>query len=370
MITDSIVLPLLTWYDQNKRILPWRENRDPYRIWVSEIMLQQTRVEAVKPYFDRFIRRLPDVESLATAPEEQLLKLWEGLGYYNRVKNMQKAARMIVEQYGGKMPGEYRILLELPGIGAYTAGAIASIAFNRPVTAVDGNVLRIITRLTADDTDVLSEKFKKQVQKELEKIVPAERPGDFTQALMELGATVCLPNGAPKCNQCPWRELCEARRQGRLDEIPYKKKKKARTIEPKTVLLLRDGDKTLIRRRPDKGLLAGLYEFPLFDGWLSSDEIRREAEKLGYHVLYMEQLPEAVHVFSHKEWHMKGYLIKVEEVGFSADADEKMKHSESFRQGSHLVTSEMIQTDYPIPSAFKAFTGYVNVALGNERFLR
>jgi len=187
---------------------------------------------------------------------------------------------------------------------------------------------------------------------------------------MELGATVCLPNGAPKCNQCPWRELCEARRQGRLDEIPYKKKKKARTIEPKTVLLLRDGDKTLIRRRPDKGLLAGLYEFPLFDGWLSSDEIRREAEKLGYHVLYMEQLPEAVHVFSHKEWHMKGYLIKVEEVGFSADADEKMKHSESFRQGSHLVTSEMIQTDYPIPSAFKAFTGYVNVALGNERFLR
>jgi len=362
MITDSIVMPLLAWYDQNKRILPWRENRNPYRIWVSEIMLQQTRVEAVKPYFDRFLTSLPDVESLACAPEEQLLKLWEGLGYYNRVKNMQKAAKMIVERYEGKMPTEYRVLLQLPGIGPYTAGAIASIAFDRPVVAVDGNVLRIITRLTADDTDVLSEKFKKQVQAELEKIVPEERPGDFTQALMELGATVCLPNGAPKCGQCPWKEMCEARKQERLDEIPYKKKKKPRKAELKTVLLLRDGDKTLIRRRPESGLLAGLYEFPLFDGRLSGENIRQEAEKLGYHVLYMEELPEAVHVFSHKEWHMKGYLIKVEEVGYSEPKEMSAEY--------HLVTPEMIQTEYPIPSAFKAFTGYVNVALGNERFLR
>ncbi len=364
MITDKIVLPLLSWYDENKRILPWRENRDPYRIWVSEIMLQQTRVEAVKPYFDRFIRRLPDVESLAEVPEETLLKLWEGLGYYNRVKNMQKAASRIMEEYDGKMPSEYELLLGLPGIGAYTAGAVASIAYERPVVAVDGNVLRIITRLTADDSDVLSEKFKKQIQGELLKVVPHERPGDFNQALMELGATVCLPNGAPKCDVCPWHDMCEARKQGRLDEIPYKKKKKPRTIEPKTVLLLRDGEKTLIRKRPDKGLLAGLFEFPMFDGFLTSEEIRREAEKLGYHVLYVEELAQAVHIFSHKEWHMKGYLVKVEETGFSGNEVAKLNREH------HLVTSETIETNYPIPSAFRAFTPYVNVALGNEKFMR
>lgn len=366
MITESIVIPLLAWYDQNKRILPWREDRNPYRIWVSEIMLQQTRVEAVKPYFDRFIQQLPDIESLAQASEEKLLKLWEGLGYYNRVKNMQKAAGKIMDEYDGVMPCEYDLLLDLPGIGAYTAGAIASIAYERPVAAVDGNVLRIITRLTADNTDVLSEKFKRQIQHQLEEIVPRDRPGDFSQALMELGATVCLPNGAPKCNSCPWYDMCEARKQGRLDEIPFKKKKGARTVEQKTVLLLRDGDKTLIRRRPDKGLLAGLFEFPTFDGWLTTDEIRSVSKNFGYRALYVEELPQAVHIFSHKEWHMKGYLLKVEETGFSGEGAEAGEQKRDY----HLVTSETIQTKYPIPSAFRAFTPYVNVALGNEHFLR
>lgn len=376
-MTDEIVVPLLAWYDENKRILPWREDRNPYRIWVSEIMLQQTRVEAVKPYFDRFIRSLPDVKSLADAQEETLLKLWEGLGYYNRVKNMQKAARMIVEECDGVMPSEYELLLALPGIGSYTAGAVASIAFERPVVAVDGNVLRIITRLTADETDILSEKFKKQIREELLKVVPQDRPGDFNQALMELGATVCLPNGAPKCGECPWKAMCQARLQGRLDEIPYKKKKKARSIEPKTVLLLRDGDRTLIRKRPKEGLLAGMFEFPTFDGWLTTDEIRKEAERLGYGVLYVEELLQAVHVFSHKEWHMKGYLVKVEETGFSAkepdgggSAGRAKLPDRNQNPEYHLVLPEMIETTYPIPSAFRAFTPYVNVALGNERFLR
>ena len=362
MITRKIVLPLLSWYDENKRILPWRESRNAYRIWVSEIMLQQTRVEAVKPYFDRFIRRLPDVKSLAEVSEEELLKLWEGLGYYNRAKNMQKAARIIMDDLGGQMPSEYELLLKLPGIGSYTAGAVASIAFERPVAAVDGNVLRIITRLTADDSDVLSEKFKKQIQEELLQVIPTDRPGDFNQALMELGATVCLPNGAPKCGICPWRDMCKARAQGRLDEIPYKKKKKARTIEQKTVLLLRDGEKTLIRKRPEQGLLAGLFEFPMYDGQLSAEEIRNEAEKLGYRALYVEELTQAVHIFSHKEWHMKGYLVKVEAADFSGDSKKE-------QAGYHLVTSEMIESTYPIPSAFRAFTPYVKVALGNERFL-
>ncbi len=377
MITDRIVLPLLSWYDQNKRILPWREDRDPYRIWVSEIMLQQTRVEAVKPYFDRFIRRLPDVKSLAEAKEDMLLKLWEGLGYYNRVKNMQKAARIIVDEYNGQMPSEYELLLKLPGIGSYTAGAVASIAYEQSVVAVDGNVLRIITRLTADDTDVLSEKFKKQIREELLKVVPQDRPGDFNQALMELGATVCLPNGEPKCVECPWHDMCETRKQGRLDEIPYKKVKKARTIEKKTVLLLRDGEKTLIRKRPDKGLLAGLFEFPTFDGWMTTEQICEEAERLGYRVLYVEQLPEATHIFSHKEWHMKGYLVRVEETGYSTEepsagatgVKSELQEGEQNRE-YHLVTSETIETTYPIPSAFRAFTPYVNVALGNAHFMR
>ncbi len=365
MITNEIVTPLLEWYDQNKRILPWRGSRDPYQIWVSEIMLQQTRVEAVKPYFDRFIRHLPDVQSLSGISEDALLKLWEGLGYYNRVKNMQKAARQIMEEYGGRMPADYELLLQLPGIGSYTAGAVASIAFQKPVVAVDGNVLRIITRLTADSSDVLSEKFKKQIQGQLLKIIPGDRPGDFNQALMELGATVCLPNGAPKCDKCPWHDMCLARERGLLSEIPYKKKKKPRKIEEKTVLLLRDGEKTLIRKRPEQGLLAGLFEFPMFEGWLSAEEVRFRAEDFGYRALYVEQLPDAVHVFSHKEWHMKGYLIKVEESGFSEGEVPGVDRSDACL----LVTGDRIESDYPIPSAFRAYTPYVNIALGNERFL-
>ncbi len=362
MMTDSIVTPLLAWYDQNKRILPWRENKNPYRIWVSEIMLQQTRVEAVKPYFDRFVRELPDIESLAKAEEDSLLKLWEGLGYYNRVKNMQKAANQIMDKYQGEMPQEYEQLLELPGIGSYTAGAIASIAYNKPAVAVDGNVLRIMTRLTADDTDISGEKFKKQMRSELLGIVPKDRPGDFTQALMELGATICLPNGAPRCEECPWATMCEARKQDKIAQIPYKKKKKARTIEQKTVLLLRDGDKTLIRKRPNKGLLAGLFEFPMFDGWLEEEEIRCEAEKMGYHVLYVKELQQAVHIFSHKEWHMKGFLVKVEDIGYTSEKTCGVS------QAGFLVTPEMMQSQYPIPSAFRAFTRYVNIKLGNEHF--
>ena len=360
-MTDNIVKPLLAWYDQNKRILPWREDRNPYRIWVSEIMLQQTRVEAVRPYYDRFLAELPDVKSLASAQEEHLLKLWEGLGYYNRVKNMQKAAKVIMETYDGQMPGEYDLLLQLPGIGAYTAGAIASIAYDKKVVAVDGNVLRIITRLTADPSDILSEKFKKQIQQELLQVVPKDRPGDFNQALMELGATVCLPNGAPKCQACPWHDMCMARQQGRLDEIPYKKKSKARSVEKKTVLLLRDGERTLIHRRPDKGLLAGLFEFPNYEGWLSEEQILEKVQALGYTALYAKELEPAVHIFSHKEWHMKGWLVKVEETGFS-DAREEA-------DGYHLVTSGTIQSQYPIPSAFRAYTPYVDIALGNDRFL-
>lgn len=413
MVKDDIVAPLLVWYDANKRILPWRENREPYRIWVSEIMLQQTRVEAVKPYFDRFITQLPGVDALAAAQEERLLKLWEGLGYYNRVKNMQKAAKIVMDEYNGKMPASYDLLLALPGIGSYTAGAIASIAFGQPVPAVDGNVLRILTRLCADPSDVLNPRFKKETEEKLLAVMPAERAGDFNQAMMELGATVCLPNGMPKCGACPWRELCEARKQNKISEIPFKAKKKPRSVEQKTVLLLRDGDRTLIRKRGRQGLLAGMYEFPMFDGWLSQEEISERVAQLGFQALYVKQLEDAVHIFTHKEWHMKGYLIKVAESGFSEqsikerDTSAEIKEPQTNSQGEgkavqtekssamqtgslaepqtvqtgsqadcddpawyKLILPEEIESRYPVPSAFRAYTKYVDITLGNEVFLR
>lgn len=360
MISDNIIQPLLMWYDTNKRILPWRGSRDPYRIWVSEIMLQQTRVEAVRPYYDRFMKALPAVSDLAEVSSQQLLKLWEGLGYYNRARNLQKAAQVIMDQYDGRMPGEYELLLSLPGIGSYTAGAIASIAFERPYPAVDGNVLRILTRLMADESNVLDPRTKKRMEDELKRIMPADRPGDFNQALMELGATVCLPNGAPKCERCPWHTLCRAREQGLLDRIPHKEKKKTRKQEKKTVLLIRDGDRTLIRKRKESGLLAGLYEFPSFDGWLEKEDIERIVSEFGYQPLYIKPLEDARHIFTHKEWHMKGYLVKVADTGYGGG-----KQSERL-----LIYPQEIEKTYPIPSAFKAYTKYVDIALGNEQFLR
>lgn len=359
MITQDIVEPLLEWYGTNKRVLPWRGSKDPYRIWVSEIMLQQTRVEAVRPYYDRFMSALPTVDALADAGQEQLLKLWEGLGYYNRVRNLQRAAQMIMRDYGGQMPREYEILLQLPGIGSYTAGAVASIAFDEPYPAVDGNVLRIITRLAADETNVLDPKFKKKIESALTRVMPADRPGDFNQALMELGATVCLPNGAPKCDICPWREMCRAREKGLLDRIPYKEKKTARTIEKKTVLLIRDGDRLLIRKRPEKGLLAGLFEFPTFDGWLEEEQTKQLVTEMGYQPLFLKRLEDAKHIFTHKEWHMRGYLIKVADM----DAAEQEKEQ-------YLILPGEVEAKYPIPSAYKTYTKYVDIALGNEQFLR
>lgn len=230
----QIVKPLLSWYDGHARVLPWRENRHPYRVWVSEIMLQQTRVEAVKPFFERFIKALPDVKSLAECPEDELLKLWEGLGYYNRVRNMQKAAQTVMEQYDGAFPADYEKLLSLPGIGHYTAGAIGSIAFDIPMPAVDGNVLRVLARVKASYEDILKQSVKSSMEKEVRKIIPADRAGDFNQALIELGAIVCVPNGKARCGACPLAFCCMAREKGIVDELPKKKAKKERRLEQKT----------------------------------------------------------------------------------------------------------------------------------------
>ena len=350
---DRIAAPLLAWYDSGRRILPWREEPTPYHVWLSEIMLQQTRVEAVKPYYDRFLQALPDIESLAAADEEKLLKLWEGLGYYNRARNLKKAAQILVSEYGGRMPDDYEIILSLPGIGSYTAGAISSIAFGKAYPAVDGNVLRILARLRTDERDILQAGVKKSVEEELADVMPKDRPGDFNQALMELGAMVCIPNGAPKCDVCPWKELCRARAQGITGEFPKKAGKKPRSIEKKTILVIQDAERVALRKRPEKGLLAGLYEFPSMAGNCEEERVLAYLRELGLLPLRIRALPPAKHVFTHKEWHMTGFLIRVDELADRGGRQEG--------EGLIFVDPKETRTNYPIPSAFAAYAEQVEM---------
>lgn len=343
--------PLLEWYDRSKRVLPWREKPTPYRVWVSEIMLQQTRVEAVKPYFERFMSALPDVRALAEASEEQLLKLWEGLGYYNRVRNLQKAAVQIVTEYGGEMPEEYEELRKLTGIGSYTAGAIASIACGKCVPAVDGNVLRVLARVRKDERLITDEKVKKAVEEELAEAMPKDRPGDFNQALMELGACICIPNGAPHCDRCPLGLMCMAHADSAETEFPKKKGKKPRRIEEKTVLVIRDGNRAALRKRPSKGLLAGMYEFPMLEGFRTSEEVAAYLAENGLRALRVQPLKAAKHIFTHKEWHMEGYLVRVDEL----------EHGSPGEDSAGWIFAEPFETEekYPIPSAFSAYIQYL-----------
>ena len=311
-VLDRLPEPLLAWYRANARDLPWRHTRDPYRVWVSEIMLQQTRVAAVLGYYARFLTAFPSVEALANAPEEHLMKLWEGLGYYSRARNLQKAAKIVAES-GGRFPDTYEGLLALPGIGDYTASAIAAAAFSRRETAVDGNVLRVVTPLTDSHDDILDPKTKKAVRDQLQTIMPPE-PEDiriFNQAAMELGATVCVPNGPPKCGSCPVRDLCLGRIRGTAETLPVKKPKKARKIEEKTVfLLLREGQVAL-RRRPDTGLLAGLWEFPNAEGTLTEETAPAAVSAWGLEPKQWKKKLTAKHIFTHVEWRMTGYTLEV-----------------------------------------------------------
>ena len=385
---EQLVFPLLQWFLNHARVLPWREEPTPYRVWVSEIMLQQTRVEAVKPYFERFTTALPDADALSACPEDELLKLWEGLGYYNRVRNMQKAAVEVVENYGGQLPADYEKLLKLKGIGHYTAGAIASIAYGIPVPAVDGNVLRVLTRVSADDTDIMKQSFRNQMETLLEKLMHGTSDrneknvfswmedaddlrmqvyhqnlaGAFNQALMELGATVCVPNGAPLCEECPWKDLCEAKKQGLIRQIPVKSKAKPRKIEEKTVLILRDDDKVAIRKRPQKGLLAGLYELPNVEGSMGQEEVVSLVKQMGYAPIRIQPLGEAKHIFSHIEWHMTGYVIRVEEPEM-----RQQVQSGSQKDDLLFVNAEDAKEKYAIPSAFAAYAKYMNIFIGNEK---
>lgn len=337
--------PLLDWYQKNKRNLPWRRDKDPYHIWLSEIMLQQTRVEAVRAYYVRFLKELPDIESLAACPEEKLLKLWEGLGYYNRARNLKKAAEKIMEEHGGSFPSSYEEILALPGIGSYTAGAVASIAFSLPYPAVDGNVLRVLMRVGDDPSDIAKAEVKKRTEELLKENMPSD-PRSWNQALMELGALVCLPKGEPHCALCPWGELCLARANQTIGQRPVKSPKKPRRVEKRSVLLLSDGEKVLLHKRPKKGLLAGLYEFPNMEGWQEQDALLSYAEELGAELLRIEELEEAKHIFTHIEWQMKGYLLRIEEAN-------KVRGKDYF-----YADRKDLETVYAIPSAFRVYTNF------------
>lgn len=346
---QDIARPLLGWYDRHQRKMPWRESRDPYCIWVSEIMLQQTRVETVTPYYERFITALPDIASLAAVDEQPLFKLWEGLGYYRRVQNMQKAAQIMVNEHGGKLPRSFEELLKLPGIGLYSAGAVASIAYGLRVSAVDGNVLRVISRLLAREWDISKESTKKAVRALIEKNMPDERTGDFNQALMELGATVCLPSEKPDCGNCPLNFMCEAKKKNIADQLPKTPKKKPRSIEHKTVFLLFHNGRTAIELRTEKGVLHGLWQFPNVDGELTAKEASAVLSKL-YGIGSGEKAEEgmlteagkAKHIFTHKEWHMLVYTAELS-ANMAANASETLA----------WATADELTEKYPIPSAFK-----------------
>ncbi len=306
-VADAIP-EVLRWHRENRRPLPWREHPTPYAVWISEVMLQQTRIEAIIPYYLRFMERLPDVRALADVPEEELLKLWEGLGYYSRARNLRKCAGVLVEQYGGELPRDYRALRDLPGIGDYTAGAVASIAFGEPEPAVDGNVLRVLLRLTARRDDALNPRTRGEMRELLRKLYPSGRDaGALTEGLMELGETVCLPKGAARCSSCPLAALCLARERGETAQLPVRLPKKARRVEERTVLLLRCGGKYALRRRPETGLLAGMWEFPNLEGFLTAEQLGPMLSEL--EPMSIEPCGEAKHLFTHVEWRMRGFLV-------------------------------------------------------------
>lgn len=330
--------PIIEWYQENKRELPWRKEKNPYHIWISEIMLQQTRIEAVKQYYERFLKQIPTIEALAEIEEEKLLKLWEGLGYYNRARNLKKAAQVMQEKYEGKMPKHYKELIKLPGIGEYTAGAISSIAYDEKVPAVDGNVLRVVSRVVGSKKDVLENKTKKEFTEKLQEIMP-KQAGDFNEGLMELGELICIPNGEPLCEKCPLQEICIAKEKNLTSFIPVRTQKIKRKKEDMTVFLLEYEGRIAIRKREEKGLLANMYEFPNINRKLSKKEIQKVLLDWKLESKQIEKIGTHHHVFSHMEWDMVGYKIQLSGTNKEFEWIEK----------------EEILEKYPIPGAFIPF---------------
>ena len=308
-ILAALPARLVPWFAAAKRDLPWRRDREPYHVWVSEIMLQQTRVEAVIGYYERFLTTLPDIRALAAAPEDKLLKLWEGLGYYSRARNLQKAARQVIERHGGIFPRNAADIRALAGIGDYTAGAIGSICFESPTAAVDGNVLRVVSRVTGSDAPIDRPETKKKIAADLSAVYPAGHCGDFTQSLMELGATVCTPRGA-KCGVCPLADICAAKREDRVDALPVKGEKRARRMEARTVFFLECDGAVAVCRRPPRGLLASMWQLPNLDGKLDVQSALSAAADLGVQPIAIERAICRVHIFTHIEWQMTCYYLR------------------------------------------------------------
>lgn len=336
-LTAKQISLLLDWYGEHKRSLPWRENVTPYRVWVSEIMLQQTRVEAARDYYRKWMERFPTVADLASASEEDVLKQWEGLGYYSRARNLHKAAKLVAAQ-GGELPSDKKALRALPGIGAYTVGAILSIAFGIPEPAVDGNVMRVVSRLTADGFDQSKDDVRAAIADGLRPLIPQGCSSEFTQSLFELGALICLPNAVPKCEECPLKDDCEAHRLKREEDFPVKVVKAEKRREKLTVFVLERSGKFAVKKRPDKGLLAGLWELPNVKGDLSVGEVKKlfDGEVM--------PLPPARHVFTHIVWEMTGYYVRLQ-----ADPNDP---------SLVFVSPEELASSYPLPSAFKSFKQY------------
>ena len=329
---------LLPWYERNRRDLPWRKTKEPYHVWISEIMLQQTRVEAVKGYYARFLNVLPDVESLANCDDELLHKLWEGLGYYSRVRNLKKAAKIIMETHSGIFPQTYEAVRALPGIGDYTAGAICSICFNQPTPAVDGNVLRVISRIMEDETPIDLPARKREVQDQLAEVYPKEA-GEFTQALMELGATLCGPNWVPRCDECPCRGFCAGAAHGTAEKYPVKLPKKGKKVEEKTVFILSCDGRFALEKRQDKGLLAGLWQFPNVPGTLDVPQALEALEKMGIIPREVYRQLDRKHIFTHIRWEMRGLFLEVAEPA-----------------GEFVwMTAEQIVKEAALPTAFRQF---------------
>ena len=336
-----IAQPLLHWFWANHRVLPFRSDPTPYHVWVSEIMLQQTRVAAAVPYYERFVQELPDIPALAACEEERLLKLWEGLGYYSRVRNLQKAARIVCEQYGGQLPGDLAALKKLPGIGDYTAGAIASIGFGIPAPAVDGNVLRVFARLYNDEGDIMQPAVKAATTQKVMAQQPAEAPGDFNQALMELGALVCTP-GQPDCAACPLQALCLGRQSGNPARLPQKAPKKARKKCELTLCLAQDAaGRWLLQKRGEQGVLAGLWQPPvLAEEALDEKKALAAAQKLLPAAVLLKEKPlKAKHIFAHLEWDMTAYVMAVP--------------CTPPPEGCVWASPAQLEQEYTLPGAFK-----------------
>lgn len=343
------------WYHRNRRDLPWRRTRDPYAVWVSEIMLQQTRVESVVGYYDRFIREFPDTAALAAASPERVLKAWEGLGYYSRAHNLRRGAQYLMQRFGGALPASRDELIKIPGVGRYTAAAIASIAFNLPEPAVDGNVLRVVARLFAVRSPVNRAPVRRSIESIVRDMIPEGESGSFCQALMELGALICLP-GQPICARCPVESRCAARQQGLTGSLPIREPRKKPLEQTRIVAVIERRGKILIRQRPPKGLLARMWEFPGWDHDKGGDALSRIAERLsarGLRIESADQIGDSRHVFTHRVWLMRGWHVRV--AGQLAA-----------RAGERWVWPDDLG-NYPFPAAMRNFLDWVEQSIRSSR---